>query len=139
MASGAMRPVRAPAAFRIEAAAAAPPTLSHLFPAGGQRGTKVAVTCSGSFTWPVSVWAPGVEVAVGMESGKLEVSIPADLAADRIWLRLYNPEGASALAPFLIGSLPEIAEVEPNNAPRAAQPIATPGVTINGEIGRAHV
>ncbi|MCA9096526.1 MAG: hypothetical protein KDA68_23765, partial [Planctomycetaceae bacterium] len=34
---------------------AAAPTLTSLNPAGGQRGTKVTVTCTGSFTWPVSV------------------------------------------------------------------------------------
>src|SRR5438552_18510920 len=96
-------------------APAAPPTLSRLQPPGGQRGTKVAVTCGGSFSWPVKVWAPGVDVTVAKDSGKLELAIPADLAADRIWLRLYNPEGASAAVPFLVGSLPEINEQEPNN------------------------
>src|SRR5262245_13915848 len=79
----------------------APPALSHLFPAGGQRGTKVVVTCSGQFAWPIKVFASGVEAACTNDSGKLEITIPQDLAADRIWLRLYNAEGASATAPFL--------------------------------------
>ncbi|MFN0056664.1 MAG: pre-peptidase [Planctomycetales bacterium] len=117
----------------------AAPTLTHLFPAGGERGTKVTVTCSGTFNWPPSVWSPGVDVTPTAESGKLEVSIPADLAADRIWIRLYNAEGASALAPFLIGSLPELAEVEPNNSPKTAQKIDSPRVTINGALGDGDV
>jgi len=110
---------------------AAAPTLTSLNPAGGQRGTKVTVTCTGSFTWPVSVFAPGVDVTVGSDSGKLEVTIPADLLADRVWIRLYNPEGASNLLPFLIGNRPEVTEVEPNNERKEAQVIAQ-GSVVNG-------
>jgi hypothetical protein len=123
----------------VSPAVAAPPTLSQVFPAGGQRGTTVPVKLTGKFDWPVNVWAPGVEIAAGEESGKLEISIPADLAADRVWLRLHNAEGASALVPFLIGSVRETAEQEPNNAPKEAQAIAELPVTINGALGRADV
>jgi hypothetical protein len=112
----------------------APPTLTHLFPAGGQRGAKVTVTCTGSFTWPVKAWASGLEVTPTAESGKIEISIPENFAEDRFWIRLYNDEGASALAPFLIGSLPELEEKEPNNSPRTAQALTSPQVTINGVL-----
>lgn len=112
---------------------AAAPTLTSLNPVGGERGTKVTVTCTGSFTWPVNVFAPGVEVTVGKDSGKLEVSIPADLPADRIWIRLHNSEGASNLLPFLIGNRPEVAEVEPNNSPKESQVISQ-GVLVNGAL-----
>lgn len=118
---------------------AAPPVLEHLLPAGGQRGTKVIVTCTGTVTWPPKVWAPGLEVVPSSESGKLEVTIPGDLPTDRVWIRLYNAEGASALKPFLIGSLPEIAEVEPNDRPRTAQAVASLPVTINGTLKDAEV
>jgi hypothetical protein len=110
-----------------------------LFPAGGQRGTKAVVTCTGKFDWPVKVFAPGIDVAAGAESGKLEISIPADLSADRVWIRLFNAEGASAAVPFLIGQLPEINEQEPNNATRNAQPLADPNVTINGALAAGDV
>ena len=114
---------------------AAAPALTHLFPAGGQRGTKVTVTCAGNTAmWPVGVTAPGVEVVVGTEANKLEVTIPADLAADRAWIRLHNAEGASAAVPFLIGNVKEIEEVEPNNAPTKAQAVAELPVTINGTL-----
>lgn len=112
----------------------APPTLSHLFPAGGQRGAKVTVTCTGEFAWPVEAWGSGLEVTPAAEKGKLEISIPADLPEDRFWIRLFNAEGASAIAPFLIGNLPELEEKEPNNSPRTAQPLATPQVVINGVL-----
>jgi hypothetical protein len=117
-----------------EAASAAPPTLSRVFPPGGQRGAKVVVTCVGTFSWPVKVWSPGVETVVTKDNGKVELSIPADLPTDRIWLRLHNAEGASAAVPFLIGSLPEAKEKEPNNAPSTAQQIAASGVTVSGVL-----
>ncbi len=121
-------------------AAAEPPSLTHLTPAGGQRGTKVTVTCAGKFPqWPASIWSPGVEAVAGMESGQLEITIPSDLAADRIWIRLYNAEGASAAVPFLIGSLKEQSEQEPNNSPKTAQRLDDPNVTINGVLTDAEV
>lgn len=111
---------------------AAAPTLTSLYPAGGQRGQKVTVTCTGAFSWPVNVFAPGVDVAVLPDSGKLDITIPADLPADRIWIRLHSAEGASELRPFLIGSRPEVVETEPNNARREAQAIPSGGVVMNG-------
>src|SRR5206468_5446479 len=69
----------------------------------------------------------------------LEVSIPADLAADRVWVRLYNAEGASTPAPFLIGNLKEINEQEPNDRPANAQVIADPNVTVNGVLTNGDV
>lgn len=113
---------------------AAPPTLSHLFPAGGQRGTTLNVTCEGEFDWPVNVWSPGIEVTPGEEKGVLQVTIPPDIATDRVWLRLYNADGASKVVPFLIGTLPEVNEAEPNNAPSAAQPLEESRVTVNGVL-----
>ncbi|MDA1052465.1 MAG: PPC domain-containing protein [Planctomycetota bacterium] len=98
------------------------------------------MTCTGTLDpWPVSVRAPGVDVVPGKEAGKLEISIPSDLAANRVWIRLYNAEGASAALPFLIGSLKEINDQEPNNSPRNAQAIAEPNVTINGILDGADV
>ncbi|HUQ70043.1 MAG TPA: pre-peptidase C-terminal domain-containing protein [Planctomycetaceae bacterium] len=120
-------------------ALAAPPTLSQVFPPGGQRGSTVAVTLTGKFDWPVNVWSPGVDIAAGTDSGKLDITIPADLATDRIWLRLHSAEGASNLVPFLIGSLKELTEDEPNNSPRKAQTLESVAVTINGKLEKADV
>jgi hypothetical protein len=114
----------------------APPTLAHLFPAGGQRGTTITVTCTGTFSWPVKVWAPGLEVVANKEAGRLEVTIPKDLAADRVWLRLYNSDGASAPAPFLIDNLKEINEREPNDEPEKAQELTEPSVIVNGVLAK---
>ena len=117
----------------------APPTLTNIFPAGGQRGSKVTVTCAGTFTWPVQVSSPGIDAVPKTESGQLEITIPGDLAADRVWIRLFNAEGASSTFPFLIGSLKEILEQEPNNKPREAQVISDAEITVNGTLKDAEV
>ncbi|MBO13496.1 MAG: hypothetical protein CMJ68_22405 [Planctomycetaceae bacterium] len=106
---------------------AAAPTLTRLYPAGGQRGTTVKVECTGKFKWPVKIWAPGVKVVALKDSGQIQVTIPADLAADRVWIRLYDAEGASSALPFLLSNLVEFREKEPNNRLGKAQPL--PGAT----------
>ncbi len=118
---------------------AAAPTLTHVTPPGGRRGETVAVKCQGKFDWPVSVDAPGLNVTVDKESGQLQVAIPAGLAADRAWIRLYNAEGASTSVPLLIGELEEIAEKEPNNATKAPQKLEDSSVTINGVLSKSDV
>lgn len=115
-------------------AQAEPPKLSYMFPAGGQRGTTVSATLTGDFPWPVEIWAPGVQVTAGEEKGKIDVTIPAELQTDRIWLRVYNADGASSLVPFLIGGLPEVVETEPNNGPDKTQPLMQTEVIVNGVL-----
>ncbi len=137
-------PVAPMAAFALAALLAGPanaaaPTLTHVFPPGGQRGTTVTVKCHGKFDWPVSISAPGVEAVPGKDAGQLELTIPAELAADRVWIRLHNAEGASAATPFLIGSLKDVVEQEPNNSPGKAQAIADPAITINGFLDKSDV
>ena len=110
------------------------PTLDGLMPAGGRRGSTVAVTLHGKFAWPVKVWSPGVQTQVSDESGKVTISIPEDLATDCVWIRVYNDAGASTLRPFLVGSLNEALETEPNNALRAAQQLDPAGTIVNGVL-----
>jgi hypothetical protein len=118
---------------------AAPPSLSRLSPAGGQRGNTVSVQCEGKFDWPISVFAPGVDVEVTEEPGKIKVTIPQDLSADRIWFRLFNAQGASGPVPFLIGNVRELSEEEPNNSPQQAQDIEDLPIIINGVLTSADV
>src|SRR6516225_6103945 len=57
----------------VNNAFSAPPALNYLFPAGGQRGTTVEVTASGSFErWPVQAWVSGKGVVAkpGKDKGK---------------------------------------------------------------------
>src|SRR5438445_155267 len=100
------------------AANAAAPKMDILFPAGGSRGATVNVTLTGAVDpWPVQVWCsrPELQIKVLEEKGKLAITIPTESLPGVAWLRLHNAEGASTLRPFVIGTLPELEEVEPNN------------------------
>lgn len=117
------------------------PSLAHLTPAGIQRGTTATIKCLGTFDWPIQVYCPGAKVTCSQEKGELQVSVPADLSTDRIWIRLYDSSGASAAVPLLVGNLPEALEAEPNDSLSDAQELrdfgGTPGgveVTVNGVL-----
>ncbi len=125
--------------FLIQAAFAAPPKVNHLFPAGGQRGQTVAVTASGDFsTWPVQAWADraGVLLTAEKDKGRLKAEIAADAVPGVYWLRMHNADGAAVPKPFVVGTLAEIAEAEPNDAPDKPQAVES-GVVVNGKLGKA--
>src|SRR5262249_33370778 len=52
------------------------------------------------------------------------------------WVRIHDEDGASALRPFVIGSLPEVVEIEPNDAPGSAQCVRVNPATVNGRLSR---
>jgi hypothetical protein len=121
-------------------AAAKPPTLDSLFPPGGQRGETVAVTAAGSFgQWPVRVWTEGEGISVNVlpEKGKLAIAVAPGARVGVHWLRLFDDEGATVLRPFLVGTLPEVLEAEPNDDPTKPQRLETAAVTVNGRLARS--
>ena len=100
---------------------AAGPEVRCLLPAGGQRGTSVEITTSGNFPkWPVQAWVdrPGVTLTAAGEKGKLSASISADATPGLYWIRVCDAYGASAPQPFIVGTLAEVAEQEPNDNPQ---------------------
>lgn len=114
------------AASQACSALAAPPKLDHLFPAGTSRDATRTVTAGGTFAnWPPQVWVDreGLDVKPAKEKGKLEI-VSTPQAAGVYFIRLYDAEGASAVRPLIVDSLPAVEEVEPNNTPDQAQPIA---------------
>ena len=120
-------------------ALAKPPTLSGLFPPGAARGQTATVTASGTFDhWPVKGWAEGsgVEILAGPEKGKLSIRVAEDAQPGVRWVRLHDEEGATDLRPFIIGTLPEVIEVEPNDEPSHPQAISLPSATVNGRLAR---
>jgi Bacterial pre-peptidase C-terminal domain len=126
------------AALLASVALGAPPKVNYFFPAGSQRGQTANVTASGEFSeWPLQIWSdrPGLLAACEGDKGKLAITVAADAAPGVYWLRLHDAEGASALRPFIVGTLPELSEVEPNDSPGKA--MTTEGrVTINGRLGK---
>lgn len=119
---------------------AAPPTLTSIFPAGGQLGTTVEFTASGAFDkWPVDAWTsqPQVVVKPTKDRGKFTATIAADAKPGTTWIRLHNTDGASPLRPFLLGVLPEMLETEPNDEVAKPQ-IIERSCVVNGKLGRGN-
>lgn len=119
------------------AAAAAAPDLKYLFPAGAARGATVQVTAGGNpGGWPAQVWVsrPGVQVAAAEEQGKFSVTAAADAPPGVYWLRIYNAEGAAAPLPFIVGTLSETNEQEPNDSPAKPQSLDAQNCTVNGRL-----
>ncbi len=117
---------------------AAPPKVNNLNPAGCQHGNSLTVTAAGDFSaWPVQAWVdrPGVSFTAEKDKGKFKVEVASDAAAGIYWLRMHNADGASVLRPFVVGTLPEIAESETNDLPDNPQ-VVEPKVVINGKLGK---
>jgi hypothetical protein len=119
---------------------AKPPTLTGLFPAGAARGQSLTVTMSGRFDhWPVNCWCEGAGLTMkaGKEKGKLAVHVATDAEPGVRWVRVYDDEGATNIRPFLVGTLSEIIEVEPNDDPHHPQAVGRTSVTVNGRLSRS--
>src|SRR3982750_4051695 len=83
--------------LQLSPIAAAAPKIDTIFPAGGQRGTSVEITISGTFdSWPVQTWAshPGIVISLGKKSGQATVAIAPDVPCGVHWVRLYDKTGA---------------------------------------------
>ena len=123
----------------IPARADDPPRVSALDPSGARRGTTVEVVAVGEFpSWPVSVHVdrPGVEVIAAEEQGHFLVAVAADAPPGIVFLRFFDAHGAASPRPFLIGTLPETTEAEPNDTIDQAQPIDGPSCVVNGRLGK---
>lgn len=116
----------------------APPKCDNLFPAGGQRGQQVDVTAAGTFgNWPVSVWVDreGLQIEPDKDKGKFKVQI-GDNASGVYLIRFHDNEGATQLRPFIVDSLPELVEVEPNDDLVVAQKLAQSSI-VNGRLEKS--
>ncbi len=115
----------------------APPTLSYLYPAGAQRGRSVDVTATGTLDAATKVWASGTGVTAtpAKQKGTLKVTVAPDAVPGIYWLRAYNADGASTLRSFVVGTLPEVMEKEPNDNFKKPQSIEGNAV-INGKLSK---
>ena len=116
------------------------PVLAWIYPAGGQRGTTIEVTASGTSIVPQTVLVTGGGVTGKLLDGsqsnkvKLSLTIAADAEPGERELRILNAGGVSNRFRFIVGDLPEITEVEPNSEKIAPQKIAALPVVIDGQI-----
>jgi hypothetical protein len=116
------------------------PVLGFLYPAGGQRGTSIEVTASGTSIVPQTVLVSGGGVTGKVVDGsqpnkvKFSLTIAPDAEPGERELRILNAGGVSNRFRFMVGELPEITEVEPNSEKSAPQKIAGLPVVIDGQI-----
>ena len=113
------------------------PAVTALFPSGVQAGQAVSVKLQGAVgTAPVEVWIDRTDLTIQAteKPDEFTFTATADARPGVAWVRWHNAEGASDLRPFVMGTLPEMAEVEPNNATQEAQVIPTSPVIVNGSL-----
>ncbi len=109
---------------------AASPGLGAITPTGGQRGTEVEVTFSGSQladAQQVLLYWPGIEVVqfepASDGAWKTRLKIAPDCPLGAHPMRVRTATGISNLRTWSVGTLTEAAEVEPNNDFAAPQAI----------------
>lgn len=136
------------------------PTVSYIFPAGGQVGTEVQFKVGGHYlhgTADFVMTGPGVAAApkiaetktlwfegpvISQPASQRKEDYPRDhlgsvkLAADatpgiRHW-RVSTSQGVTPAMRFMVGTLPELVEEEREGVPSAI-PVSAP-VTVNGRI-----
>lgn len=136
------------------------PTSTHIFPAGGRRGTVVNVRVGGECLPPLTKFrmegnglkAPDVlgprtpfrgDPSPRRKPGEthinypkewestIEISQDAPLGPQLWWLSCAR--GGTGGRPFVVGDLPEFIEAESNSVPDKAESLTLP-VTLNGQI-----
>jgi hypothetical protein len=123
-----------------EESGAAPPEITAIYPAGGQRGTHVTLTLQGKVDPAhLQLWCdqPGVELIGPAGKDSVELKIAADAGPGWCWLGFFNAEGAAGQRPFQIGTLPEVLEAEPNDRLIPASALnLQPAVVCNGVLDK---
>ncbi len=123
----------------VAVAAAAVPSLSYFYPAGGRAGTTVEVTAGFKCdAWPPQVWVDhaGLKFTPDPKAkGKFKVEIGAAVPTGPHLARIFDKNGASPPRVFVVSAHPEIEEKEPNNGFESAQPIEGAAVVVNGKWG----
>ena len=117
-----------------------PPSIERLVPMGGQQGTAVEVTIvgkPGDGNLKAVSDSDDIAVVVGESKTSAKISIAPTARPGIHWLRFCNPSGATELRPFVVGLVPEVAEVEPNAKISESQNVSPPSATINGVLEKA--
>lgn len=120
--------------------AADAPKIERLFPPGGQRGNTVECKVTGAAgDGTLQAWSQQgqLKFEFSEKNDVATVTIPEDSTAGLHWLRFFNEHGTTDLRPFLVGVIPELTEVEPNNTVAEAHRIESPTTTINGVLEKS--
>jgi hypothetical protein len=120
--------------------AAAPPTVESVIPAVGQQGTEFTLTLTGARLTGAEellLYEPGVVCTRLAGSSPSEVTATLRAAPEcrlgTYSFRLRTRGGASEVRTFRISPFPVVAEKEPNDTPRQAQPVPL-NVSVAGAI-----
>jgi len=124
-------------AASVSLAQAGSPRTNVCYPSGGQRGTEVDVTISGSnlkdtrdllFDEP-GFQATGIEAEAGKIKAKIKIDASARLGEHRY--RIITNSGVSDVKLFYVSPFPLVEEQEDKANPKKLQPIAL-GTTVYG-------
>jgi hypothetical protein len=126
-------------------ASAVSPTVRLIQPVGGQRGTEVTVTLTGQRLTDIQevlFYAPGITVTK-IVGGKDAQAVASFKIAEAAQLGLHDfrvrtATGISSLKTFSVGTLRDVAEVEPNNDFTRPQMVGI-NVTVNGVAGNEDI
>lgn len=113
--------------------------MDYLFPPGGQRGQVVKVLPKATLkSWPADIVYDhsDLHITPGATAGEFQFQIAPEAVPGVRLLRIVNAEGASSPLPFVVSTLAEIAENEPNDDPLQAQRVEHSEVVINGRLAK---
>jgi hypothetical protein len=112
----------------------------RLLPMGAMRGTEVSIELPGKYEkWPVAFWGEPAQIqwAATEVPGKITAKIPMDAELGVHYLRIHSPESVSPLMRFVVGDIPEVTEVEPNDGFEKPQVLAALPLCINGVLQKS--
>jgi Bacterial pre-peptidase C-terminal domain len=113
------------------------PDLRRLFPAGIQRGQSIEVRALGNApTWPVQVWTESSDIVwePQPEKGVFRVTATPTSRLGLHRLRFFDADGATSVLRFMVGSIPEANEVEPNDETKTASANPASSLLWNGVL-----
>ncbi|MFM7108569.1 MAG: hypothetical protein ACKOZU_08235 [Planctomycetaceae bacterium] len=120
--------------------AAAAPTIGRVEPPGAPPGAEIEIRLiGGDLGEPQELFFEEGRIAVTALAGvddktvKATLRVPADCPPGPHRLRVRTRDGLSELRTFRVGGFEQVAEVEPNDAAAAAQPLP-PGRTVTGVV-----
>ena len=113
------------------------PDHAYLFPAGGQRGTRVTVQVAGENITSGCDFhfrpTAGVSAPKQTRERRLTVTLGTEAPLGVIPWRVSTTNGGTGSRGFVVGEYPESLEREPGVASGSAEPVKLP-VTVNGRL-----